>query len=105
VTDTDGEVRFDRKAKPGISNLLEIFASLTNETPQSVADKYTRYGDLKSDLGSCLVETLAPIRAHYEQLLADRSEILALVNVGAERARIVAAATYKRAADAIGLLR
>jgi tryptophanyl-tRNA synthetase len=105
VTDTDGEVRFDRHTKPGVSNLLEIFASLTNETPNDIAAKYTRYGDLKADLSSCLIETLSPIQARYREFLSDRAATLELVKVGADRARPVAAATYERAADAIGLLR
>ncbi len=33
VTDTDGEVRYDWEKKPGISNLLEIYSSFSNETP------------------------------------------------------------------------
>jgi tryptophanyl-tRNA synthetase len=44
VTDNDAEVRFDREAKPGVSNLLEILAICTDEAPESLAEKYTQYG-------------------------------------------------------------
>ena len=37
VTDTDGEVRYDREAKPGLSNLLELLAVATGRTPTEVA--------------------------------------------------------------------
>ena len=33
VTDSDTEVRYDRGAKPGVSNLLEILAACTGATP------------------------------------------------------------------------
>jgi tryptophanyl-tRNA synthetase len=103
VTDNDGEVRFDRTAKPGLSNLLEIFASLTRESPAAVASRYTRYGDLKADLTVALVETLGPISLRYRDFLADPAEVRRQLAAGAERARDVAAATYARAATAIGL--
>ena len=52
VTDTDGDVRYDWENKPGISNLLEIYSSFSHEPPEEVAERYTRYGDLKSDLAA-----------------------------------------------------
>ena len=33
VTDTDGEVRYDPEAKPGLSNLLELLAVATDRSP------------------------------------------------------------------------
>ena len=69
VTDTDGEVRYDWEKKPGISNLLEIYASLSGESPSAIADRYTRYGELKSDLAARITESLAPARARYHELM------------------------------------
>ncbi len=48
VTDTDGEVRYDPEAKPGLSNLLELLAAATDRRPEEVAAGYARYGDLKT---------------------------------------------------------
>src|SRR5580658_8339522 len=62
VTDTDGEVRYDRTAKPGVANLLELLAGATGRTPQEVATGYTRYGDLKRDVADALSELLRPVR-------------------------------------------
>src|SRR6202034_4609519 len=44
VTDTDGEMRWDREAKPGLANLLELLAATTGRTPVDVAARYERYG-------------------------------------------------------------
>ena len=55
VTDTDGEMRYDRAAKPGLANLLELLAAATGRTPQDVAAGYARYGDLKNDVAAALV--------------------------------------------------
>jgi tryptophanyl-tRNA synthetase len=104
VTDTDGEMRFDREAKPGLANLLELLAACTDSTPQKVAEGYTRYGDLKRDLAAALVELLRPVRERREALDRDPGVTDGVLRRGAERAHQVASATYARAADAVGLL-
>src|SRR5664280_114078 len=95
VTDTDNEVRYDWDKKPGISNLLEIFSSFSNETPQAVAERYTRYGDLKNDLSALVVESLAPIQKRYDKLTADPVELRAVVARGALKANEVAGEVYR----------
>jgi tryptophanyl-tRNA synthetase len=104
VTDTDGEVRYDPAAKPGLSNLLELLAVATDRTPSEVAGSYTRYGDLKGDLAEALVELLRPVRQRRAELAADPGEVAGLLARGADKARGIASATYRRAAEAIGLL-
>ena len=104
VTDTDNEVRFDWETKPGVSNLLEIYSSFSNESPEAIASRYTRYGDLKKDLAELVITSLAPIRARYEALLADPGELTAIATQGSKKASAVAGPVYHRAASAMGLL-
>ena len=104
VTDTDGEVRYDPAAKPGLSNLLELLAVATGRTPTEVAGSYERYGDLKGDVAEALVELLGPVRERRQALAADPGAVTSLLATGADKAREVASATYRRAASAIGLL-
>ena len=103
VTDSDNEVRFDRAAKPGVSNLLEILAACTGGTPEALAANYTQYGALKVDTGEAVVATLAPIQARYNELMADPGELQALLRKGAEKARSVASVTLARVQAAIGM--
>ncbi len=104
VTDTDNEVRFDWEKKPGVSNLLEIFASFSGESPVDVASRYSRYGDLKGDLTTLVVESLAPVQKRYHELMADPGGLRKVAARGAERASDVAGPVYRRAAEAMGLL-
>ncbi len=104
VTDTDGEVRFDPEAKPGLANLLELLAVATDRTSTDVAEAYQRYGDLKRDVGEALVELLRPLRMRRAELASDPGEVTALLAHGSEKAGAIASVTYQRAADAIGLL-
>ena len=104
VTDTDGEVRFDWDAKPGISNLLEIFASFSGESPQAVAERYERYGDLKKDLAELVITSLAPIQRRYLELRSDEGALREVTARGARKASEVAGPIYERAAEAMGLI-
>ena len=94
VTDTDGEMRYDRAAKPGLANLLDLLAAATGRTPQDVARDYTRYGDLKNDVAEALCELLGPVRERRLELEGDRAYVDAVLERGAAHAHEVAAATY-----------
>jgi tryptophanyl-tRNA synthetase len=104
VTDTDGAMRYDRVAKPGLANLLDLLAAATGRAPQEVATGYERYGDLKNDVAAALNDLLRPVRERRYELEADLPYVEGVLRAGAARAREVASATYDRAADAIGLL-
>ena len=103
VTDSDNEVAFDRERKPGVSNLLEILAAATNESPASLATTYTQYGKLKQDTGEAVAEMLRPIQTRYHELMADPAELSNLLTLGKDRASNIAQATLARAHSAIGL--
>ncbi|HEY6478988.1 MAG TPA: tryptophan--tRNA ligase, partial [Streptosporangiaceae bacterium] len=70
VTDTDGEVRADEEAKPGVTNLLRIYAALTGATVPDLEQRYAGagYGTFKKDLAEVVAGTLAPIRERTEKL-------------------------------------
>ena len=104
VTDNDGEVRYDREAKPGVSNLLDILSACTGEAPTALAERYQQYGPLKADTAEAVVELLRPIQARFAELAADPAGTAALLALGAEKARAIAAPTLARARDALGLL-
>jgi tryptophanyl-tRNA synthetase len=104
VTDSDNEVRYDRAEKPGISNLLDILAACTGESPESLAAGYTQYGALKTAAGDAVIELLAPIQARYQELMTDRGELQLLLRKGAGKAREVASVTLARAQSAVGML-
>jgi tryptophanyl-tRNA synthetase len=105
VTDSESEVRYDRAAKPGVSNLLEILATATGRSPEAVAAEYSQYGPLKEDAGAAVIELLRPVQARYRELLDDRAQLEGLLRVGAAKAQAVASVTLQRAYDAIGFVR
>ena len=103
VTDSDGEVRYDLDAKPGVSNLLNILAAVTGGDPEALAANYTQYGPLKQDAAAAVIEHVVPIQQRYAELVADPAELTRILDIGGEKARAVAAGVFARAEQAIGL--
>jgi len=104
VTDSDGEVRFDPAAKPGVSNLLSILGAITGRSPEDTAESYSQYGPLKSDTAEAVVELLRPIQARIHDLAGDPATTVELLSVGATKAAAVAEVVVERAIASIGLL-
>jgi tryptophanyl-tRNA synthetase len=103
VTDNDAEVRYDRDAKPGVTNLLDILSSATGDDPQALAAKYTQYGPLKADTAAAVIELLRPVQERYDELMGDRAELARILAAGASKAQAYATAVLDRAYRAVGL--
>jgi tryptophanyl-tRNA synthetase len=106
VTDNDGVVRFDREAKPGVSNLLTIYAALTGRPVASIEDEYAGrgYGDFKKGLRDVVVAEFEPVRARALELLDDPAELDRVLAANAAKAEAVADATLADVYDKVGLL-
>ena len=105
VTDTDGEVRYDPATKPGVSNLLEILASLTDEDPRAVADAVLglRAAEGRRRRGARRGARADPRAARRARSPTPRGS-RRCSRAGAERAQAMASVKYAQAAAAMGLL-
>src|SRR3954447_19177248 len=109
VTDSDsgpGAIRFDEENKPGVSNLLTIYAALTGEEIESLVEKYDGrgYGDLKADLADVVVEFVTPFRDRTLELLDDKAALDGILHRGAERASEVAQQTLADVYERVGFV-
>jgi tryptophanyl-tRNA synthetase len=95
VTDSETEVRFDPEHKPGVSNLLTILATFTGRTVAEVETEFAgrMYGDLKKEAAAAVVAFAEPFQAQVAELMDDPAELDRQMGIGADRARVVAAAT------------
>jgi tryptophanyl-tRNA synthetase len=107
VTDSEGAVRYDREAKPGVSNLLVIYAALTGRQIPAIEDEYSGrgYGDFKKGLAEVVVSEFEPVRTRALELLDDPAELDRVLAANADRAAAVAEATLADVYDRVGLLR
>ena len=106
VTDTEGSIRADDAAKPGVTNLLRIYAALSGATIAELEARYAGagYGQFKKDLAEVVVGALGPVRERTEKMLADEAGLDRLLAFGASRARPVATATMTAVMDRVGFL-
>ncbi len=105
TTDSDGEIRFDIKEKPGISNLLNIYSAFSGKAVEEIITEgahWRGYGDLKKELVAVTQEALAPIKKNYEEIRHSQ-ELIKVLNDGAERADVIAQKTLKRVRERFGL--
>jgi tryptophanyl-tRNA synthetase len=94
---------------PDTSLIFTIFKAVaTPDETRALADRYRAgigWGDAKKALLDRLEAEVAPARARYEALMADTSQIDALLAQGAEKARKTARATIERVRSAVGIAR
>lgn len=105
VTDMVGKVQYDPENQPGISNLLNIYAALSDITPEEAAEKFkdSGYGDFKRAVADKVIEELAPFKQRYQEIIDSKSYI-AVLEEGAAKANAIASKTLKRVQKAVGLL-
>jgi tryptophanyl-tRNA synthetase len=104
TTDSLRLVTFDPE-RPGITNLLGIYQSLTGQTAQEIEAEFAGkgYGDFKAALTERLVATLAPIQARYKELMNDLPELERILQQGANEVRPMAEVTLRHVKDVVGL--
>ena len=104
VTDSGRDVVYDREARPGVTNLLEILAACSGGNPEALAGVYESYGALKKDTAEAVVEVLRPVQERHKELCADPGHVEGVLRDGAERARAMSRPIVDAAYRAIGLL-
>lgn len=106
VTDLDGEIRFDRDTKPGVSNLLGIYSAISGESIPVLEEKFAGqgYGNLKSELAEVVIQKLEPIRIRAQELMSDSAELDRLLANGAAKANELAEKTLGLVYDRIGFV-
>jgi tryptophanyl-tRNA synthetase len=95
------------EGRPEALNLVGIYATLTEQTPDAVCAQFAGqgFGAFKPALAEVLVETLRPIRQRFVALKDDDTALDAILTKGALKARSVAQPTLDAAYDALGLMR
>ncbi len=107
VTDSDDPPVLRRgDDKPGVTNLIDILATLRGVSPGSVEQELASargYGDLKLAVGDAVVESLAALQERYRAIRADTQALEQTLAAGAARARAIASATLADVRDVMGI--
>lgn len=104
TTDSDGEIRFDIKNKPGVSNLINIYSAFSGKSVIDIEKQYAGqgYGSFKKDLVEITVDALMPIQEKFNDIRYS-TELTDALTLGAEKADEIAQSTMKRVKERFGL--
>ena len=107
VTDSDTGrcVYYDPEKKPGVANLMQIYAACTGKTFPQIEEEFDGkgYGVFKPAVGEAVVELLRPIREEAEHIIRDKAYLESVCRSGAERASYVANRTLRKVYKKVGL--
>ncbi len=106
VTDSDNQIKFDEKNKPGISNLVTIYSTLTNLSIADVEKKFKdqNYGTFKKEVASVVCNLLKEIQTKYNEIVQSNL-IDKVLDEGYQKTNIIAKAKYEAVKQKIGLTR
>lgn len=104
VTDSLGEIRFDPENQPGLANLITILSALTDESIESIVERYQGkgYGELKKETGDVVFNFLTDLQARYQDIISS-GKINEILNEGAQKASKVANKKIAKVYRKVGL--
>jgi tryptophanyl-tRNA synthetase len=99
VTDSGCEIRCDA-AKPGVSNLIRLYAVVSGKSVESIQHRYAGkgYAEFKRNLAERVIDFLSPIQARYRSMSSDPGMLAEVLLRGARTAGERAEATLSRRA-------
>ena len=105
VTDSTGRVTFEPHERPGVSNLVSIFAAVSESKPEDVCRMFEgkQTVHLKDELAEVLINELAPVRQEINRLQADRGYVMDVLRDGGERARHIAEPNLTEIRELMGI--
>ena len=88
VTDSENKVRYDREAKPGVSNLMSIYGIIKNKSMEEIEKEFDGqgYGVFKTAVAEAVVERLEPLQKRYNELLENPEKFKEIYQKGDKKA-------------------
>lgn len=106
LTDFTAHVSYDRDQRPGVTNLIDIYAGITDQPAEKIVEEAQRdklnTGAFKKRLAEVVIEHFRPKRVEYLKLMNDRPYLLSLLDSGRERASEIADQTLNEVKQIMG---
>ncbi len=92
ITDSNSEIFYDKENRAGISNLIEIFSSISNIEINEIIDKYKYLGNkkFKEDLADLIIQEISPIREKFFEIKENFSIHLEEINLEGNEIKVIA---------------
>ena len=104
TTDSEMCVKFDPENKPGISNLINIYISLTGKTIEETEKEFanSNYGEFKKAVANVVVEFVSKVQERYNELMKS-NELDEILDEGIKNVLPIAKAKYEDMRKKMGL--
>ncbi len=91
--------------KPGIMNLMDIYASVTGKSNEDIEKEFDGkgYGDFKIAVGEAVSDALSGVKKKYDDLLKNMDYIERCIKENNEKARHVSGRTLSKVRRKVGL--
>lgn len=105
VTDSGTTIEYNEDARPGVSNLIDIYAAATGLSREAIVEHFAGkgYAEFKQTVADATVEYIRPLRERFVEIRSDVSALDAVLQTGAEKARVRARKTLRKVYKKIGL--
>ena len=105
-TDTGCEVKYDVENKPGISNLLQIYAAIKEISIEDAEKEFVgcNYGTFKGKVADAVIAELEPFQQRYLSYRQNEELLNEIFAKGAAKAKIIATEVLERVKKAVGLI-
>ena len=104
TTDSEMKVKFDKDNKPGISNLINIYSSITNKSVEEIEKEFnnSNYGNFKTKVADVVVNELTKIQTKYNEIL-NSNMLEEILKKGKEKNIEISKEIYEKMKKSIGL--
>jgi len=104
-TDSEPGITFDKKKRPGVSNLMTIMSLVTKTPIKQIEIDYTGKGfaDFKADLAEATILYLKPLQAEIKTYLENEDELIKILKEGSERASEFAERKMEKVRERLGV--
>jgi len=105
-TDSQKSIGFDPKERPGISNLISIYAAFSGKVEDAIVKKYKGkgYAEFKKDLAEILVDSLSEFQKKRAALMKNKAKVIKVLKDGDNKANKIAQKKLEEAKKKAGLI-
>lgn len=106
TTDSEMSIKYDPENKPGISNLINIYVSLTNKTIEETEKEFkdSNYGTFKKNIADEVEKLLTRVQTKYHEWL-NSEELDKILDKGRDKTTEIARKKYLEAKEKMGFHR
>lgn len=105
-TDSIEAIYYDKENRPEISNLISIFAALSQLSIKEIQTTYqnSNFSTFKKDLAELLIDQISPISKEIKHLLNNKDYIKSILKIGTDKASMEANRTIKEVKKLMGFI-